>query len=243
MLSGKRDCFARSWVDKPSFHLNIFGPVYGARMLTRLGVWTETWYFVFYHFDSTLLLIHINCPQLSMWWSNRTVLFGLLYGSISLFWNITTTFSFDITASTWFYRSKSSSYFIGMDVTYLIYFLNEFLGSRFLRLWKRCMALSTTRVLFPQCQQKTGPGLSCIAGLYQPSPSWSLLCFQGLIFSSRLVNAILFIATSILNMKIFLSRMFVDALDAQFYDEHQKTAHCYLSLSKVTLPCNDNGLY
>ncbi|XP_073281793.1 uncharacterized protein [Primulina huaijiensis] len=31
---------------------------------------------------------------------------------------------------------------------------------------------------------------------------------------------------------VMFSRMFVDALDAQFYDEHQKTGHCYLSLSK-----------
>ncbi|KAL2478722.1 uncharacterized protein Fot_47736 [Forsythia ovata] len=31
---------------------------------------------------------------------------------------------------------------------------------------------------------------------------------------------------------IMFSRMFVNALDAQFYDEHQKTGRCYLSLSK-----------
>lgn len=31
---------------------------------------------------------------------------------------------------------------------------------------------------------------------------------------------------------VMFSRMFVNALDAQFYDEHQKTGHCYLSLSK-----------
>ncbi|KAI3449229.1 hypothetical protein Pfo_005894 [Paulownia fortunei] len=31
---------------------------------------------------------------------------------------------------------------------------------------------------------------------------------------------------------VMFSRMFVDALDAQFYDDHQKTGRCYLSLSK-----------
>ncbi|KAG8391895.1 hypothetical protein BUALT_Bualt01G0234500 [Buddleja alternifolia] len=31
---------------------------------------------------------------------------------------------------------------------------------------------------------------------------------------------------------VMFSRLFVDALDAQFYDEHHKTGHCYLSLSK-----------
>ncbi|KAI3444470.1 hypothetical protein Pfo_001135 [Paulownia fortunei] len=31
---------------------------------------------------------------------------------------------------------------------------------------------------------------------------------------------------------VMFSRMFVDALDAHFYDEHQKTRSCYLSLSK-----------
>ncbi|KAF8413260.1 hypothetical protein HHK36_001236 [Tetracentron sinense] len=31
---------------------------------------------------------------------------------------------------------------------------------------------------------------------------------------------------------VMFSRMFVDALDAQMYDEHQQSGHCYLSLSK-----------
>ncbi|KAL8541116.1 hypothetical protein ACS0TY_002406 [Phlomoides rotata] len=31
---------------------------------------------------------------------------------------------------------------------------------------------------------------------------------------------------------VMFSRMFVDALDAQFYNDHQKTGHCYLSISK-----------
>ncbi|XP_030548052.1 uncharacterized protein LOC115753546 [Rhodamnia argentea] len=31
---------------------------------------------------------------------------------------------------------------------------------------------------------------------------------------------------------VMFSRMFVDALDAQMYDEHHQTGHCYLSLSK-----------
>lgn len=30
-------------------------------------------------------------------------------------------------------------------------------------------------------------------------------------------------------------RMFVDALDAEMYEEHHRTGHCYLSVHKVTL--------
>ncbi|KAK5783551.1 hypothetical protein PVK06_038060 [Gossypium arboreum] len=33
---------------------------------------------------------------------------------------------------------------------------------------------------------------------------------------------------------VMFSRMFVDALDAQMYDEHHQSGHCYLSFSKVT---------
>lgn len=35
-----------------------------------------------------------------------------------------------------------------------------------------------------------------------------------------------------------ICRMFVDALDAQMYDKHHSSGHCYLSLSKVTFYFN-----
>ena len=36
------------------------------------------------------------------------------------------------------------------------------------------------------------------------------------------------------NLTCLICRMFVDALDAQMYDEHHQSGHCYLSFSKVT---------
>jgi len=34
------------------------------------------------------------------------------------------------------------------------------------------------------------------------------------------------------------SRMFVDAMDAQMYDEHHQSGYCYLSLAKVLISLN-----
>lgn len=39
------------------------------------------------------------------------------------------------------------------------------------------------------------------------------------------------------NMNCSVCRMFVDALDAQMYDEHHSSGRCYLSLSKVICFC------
>lgn len=37
--------------------------------------------------------------------------------------------------------------------------------------------------------------------------------------------------------------MFVDALDAEFYDEHHQSGYCYLSLSKVTASALNNLIH